>query len=194
MAHGTPGRHRAPAPRAAAQPARRARRGAVVSGEGICDKTGGATPMHTPAAQPASPDPEPAAPVPENATDGDARGDDDPRQPDRSPTAGGDARERQSDVRIGIMRHARAFRPGMDPGQRAGWSRSLTWSGVNDARPVASRLAETLSGMGHVTVACAPTPEAKATSAELTRQLNAPDPLSLETLDPADWPAADDKA
>jgi phosphohistidine phosphatase SixA len=99
----------------------------------------------------------------------------------------------------GIMRHGQAFRPGMDSEKRARGS-SLTTRGFSEALAVAHRFAETVREEGidptDVTIVCAPTPEAKATAAALTAQLEgSADPVPLKVLDPVDWaPHADEDA
>ena len=69
-----------------------------------------------------------------------------------------------------IMRHGQAFRPGTDPQERERGS-ALTKVGRRAAASVGARLAETLADLdldpADVTIACAPSPEAKDTAAEL---------------------------
>jgi phosphohistidine phosphatase SixA len=91
----------------------------------------------------------------------------------------------------GIMRHAEAFRPGMDPDQREPGT-TLTKAGWQGAVGVGARLAETLTeldiGYRGVTIVCGPSPEAKGTAVALARQLPGTLPVkSLELLAPTSW-------
>ncbi|HEU0213170.1 MAG TPA: hypothetical protein VFR13_03725 [Jiangellaceae bacterium] len=92
-----------------------------------------------------------------------------------------------------IMRHGQAFRPGMDPQERERGS-ALTKAGQRAAAAVGARLAETLAELdvdpGDLTIACAPSPEAKDTAVELAGALPGVGAIrELDLLAPASWPA-----
>jgi broad specificity phosphatase PhoE len=89
------------------------------------------------------------------------------------------------------MRHGQAFRPGMGAEMQVQGS-SLTTKGLSGALAVGRRFADALAGNqigpDEVTVACAPSPEARATAAALIGQLpDARPAVPLDVLDPADW-------
>ena len=91
----------------------------------------------------------------------------------------------------GIMRHAQACRPGMDPDSRVGYT-SLTIRGRRGAEAVGYRLREALDEEGidsaDVVIARAPTGEAEDTADALANSLGARGaPVVIEQLNPAGW-------
>jgi phosphohistidine phosphatase SixA len=96
-----------------------------------------------------------------------------------------------------IMRHGQAFRPGMDPQERDRGS-ALTKAGRRAAASVGARLAEALAELdlepADVTIACAPSPEAKDTAAEVASALPGVGAIrELDLLAPTSWPAHSDE-
>jgi phosphohistidine phosphatase SixA len=95
------------------------------------------------------------------------------------------------------MRHGEAFRPGMEPDERAHES-GLTKAGHGAATTVARRLAETLRedhiDPSTVVVVCSTSAEARDTAAALADQLGTTlRPVATRNLDPTEWTRRSDE-
>ncbi len=89
------------------------------------------------------------------------------------------------------MRHAQAYRPGMDSDDRERET-ALTKAGWQGAVSVGARLADTLAernlNLRDLTIVCAPSPEATDTAVGLAGQLSETVPvISLDLLAPTSW-------
>jgi phosphohistidine phosphatase SixA len=93
---------------------------------------------------------------------------------------------------VGIMRHSEAQKPDMKEEDGAPNS-SLTIAGLRDARGVAERFVEMMASSGiapdEVTIACAPTQEARDTAAVLTERLKAAAKTPVSLVELESWPA-----